>query len=216
MKALPKIIFFLAAACLLALFVLPMWRITLIAPQYPTGVTMYIWIDKITGSEEGTLQNINILNHYVGMKYIEPDAIPEFKYFPFIVIGMAALGMLLAFTGRWKLWMTWLAIGLVACGLGLYDFYLWEYDYGHSLSPTAPIKIPGMAYQPPLIGNKLLLNFLAKSWPHTGGAFVGLAFVLGGIAVYLQKNRKKNEKVNPVRSGGNRPAERLLTKSAAY
>ena len=186
MKALPKILFFLSAAFLLALFVFPMWRITLIAPQYPDGVTMYIWINKITGSSSGTLQNINILNHYVGMKYIEPDAIPEFKYFPYIVAGIASLGMLLAFTGRRKLWLAWLVIGLVACTIGLYDFYLWEYDYGHNLSPTAPIKIPGMAYQPPLIGEKKMLNFLAQSWPHIGGWFIGGTFVLGGVAVWLQ------------------------------
>jgi copper chaperone NosL len=189
MKSTPKVLFFIAAAMLLMLFVFPMWQITLIAPQYPKGVTMYIWINKITGSEEGTLQNINILNHYVGMKNIEPDDFKEFKYFPIVVLVMSAFGMLLAFTGRWKWWMGWLLLGLIGCVLGLYDFYLWEYDYGHNLSPTAPIKIPGMAYQPPLIGNKTLLNFLAKSWPYIGGWFVGSTFILGSIAVWLQRKK---------------------------
>ncbi|MBI5915734.1 MAG: hypothetical protein HY842_10175 [Bacteroidetes bacterium] len=193
-----KVLFFLAAASLLMLFVFPMWRITLIAPQYPKGVTMFIWINKITGSESGTLQNINILNHYVGMKFIEPDAIPEFKYFPSIVIVMSLLGMALAWTGKKKLWLAWLVAGILLCSAGMYDFYLWEYDYGHNLNPTAPIKIPGMAYQPPLIGNKLLLNFLAKSWPYIGGWFVGLTFVLGGLAVWLHKEKdKKDEKYKP-------------------
>jgi len=187
MKAYPKILFFAAAAFLLLLFVFPMWQITLIAPQYPKGVTMYIWINKITGSETGTLQNINILNHYVGMKHIEPDSIPELKYFQIVVGAMAFLGMALAFTGSWKLWMAWLVLGIIGCALGLYDFYLWEYDYGHNLSPTAPIKIPGMAYQPPLIGNKVLLNFLAKSWPYIGGWFIGGTFILGAVAIWLQK-----------------------------
>jgi hypothetical protein len=186
MKTLPKILFFIAAGALLTLFIFPMWSITLIAPQYPHGVTMYIWINKITGSEPGTLQNINILNHYVGMKNIEPDAIPEFKYFPYVVSIMALIGMALAWTGKRSLWIGWLITGAVLCGLGLYDFYLWEYDYGHNLSPTAPIKIPGMAYQPPLIGNKTLLNFLAKSWPYIGGWFIGLTYILGILAVWLQ------------------------------
>lgn len=187
MKLLPKILFFLAAVALLMLFVFPMWQITLIAPQYPHGVTMYIWINKITGSEPGTLQNINILNHYVGMKYIEPDSIPELKYFQYIIIFMVLLGAGLAWTGKRSLWIGWLVLLALLCAAGLYDFYLWEYDYGHNLSPTAPIKIPGMAYQPPLIGNKLLLNFLAKSWPYIGGWFIGVSFVLGGLAVWLQK-----------------------------
>lgn len=196
MKNLPRILFFLAAASLLMLFVFPMWQITLIAPQYPHGVTMYIWINKITGSEPGTLQNINILNHYVGMKFIEPDSFAELKYFPIIVIVMSLLGMALAWKANRKWWVAWLLAGVVLCALGLYDFYLWEYDYGHNLSPTAPIKVPGMAYQPPLIGNKILLNFLAKSWPYVGGWFVGLTFVLGFLAVLFQKKTHlKNEEV---------------------
>jgi copper chaperone NosL len=216
MKNLSKILFFLAAASLLMLFVFPMWQITLIAPQYPDGVTMYIWINKITGSSEGTLQNINILNHYVGMKYIEPDSIPELKYFQYIVGAMALIGMGLAFTGKKSLWLVWLAVLALLCAAGLYDFYLWEYDYGHNLSPTAPIKIPGMAYQPPLIGNKLLLNFLAKSWPYIGGWFIGVSFMLGGLAAWFQKKTPlKNEKIT-VNDVGGRGTERLFANTAAH
>jgi hypothetical protein len=210
-----KIIFFLAAASLLMLCVLPLWQITLIAPQYPKGVTMYIWINKITGSEPGTLQNINILNHYVGMKNIEPDSIPELKYFPFIVGAMALIGMLLAWLGNRKTWLAWLLALAVLCALGMYDFYLWEYDYGHNLSPTAPIKIPGMAYQPPLIGNKILLNFLAKSWPHVGGWFVGLSFLLGGLAIWLKFKSNQHEKAQ-LNSLDRLPADGLRSVTSAH
>lgn len=193
------------------LFVFPMWQITLIAPQYPGGVTMYIWINKITGSEPGTIQNINILNHYVGMKYVEPDAIPELKYFPYIIGFMAISGMALAWAGKRGLWLAWLAVLALLCVAGLYDFYLWLYDYGHNLDPMAPIKIPGQAYQPPLIGNKMLLNFLAKSWPYIGGWFIGVSFLLGGLAVWFhKKSQLKHEKVTDPDShqlvgGGVRP-----------
>ena len=62
-------------------------------------------------------------------------------------------------------------MGLFAAGAlaGLADFYRWGYDYGHNLDPEAIIKIPGMSYQPPLIGTKQLLNFQATSWPASGG-----------------------------------------------
>ena len=99
----------LAAAALLLLFVFPMWRITLIAPQYPDGVTMYIHIDKIGGETPSTLQNINILNHYVGMKYIEPEEIPELQYFPYIIMFMAGLAVLAGiFNKKWMMlgWAT--------------------------------------------------------------------------------------------------------------
>lgn len=196
MTSFPKILFVAAVLCLGMLFVFPMWKITLIAPQYPKGVTMYIWIDKITGSEPGTLQNINILNHYVGMRPIEPESIPELKYFPMVVGVMMLLGLAVAFTGKRSLWIAWLALLFVLCAAGIYDFYLWEYDYGHNLSPEAPIKVPGMAYQPPLIGNKVLLNFLAKSWPWIGGWFVGLSFLLGLTAIWLAgKKTSQHEEV---------------------
>ncbi len=54
------------------------------------------------------------------------------------------------------------------------DFWKWEYNYGHTLNPDAAIIVPGMSYQPPLIGFKQLLNFGAYSIPDTGGwIFVG-------------------------------------------
>ncbi|MDA0196263.1 MAG: hypothetical protein O2887_14810 [Bacteroidetes bacterium] len=193
------IIFFIAVLLPLSLFVFPMWSITLEAPQYPGGITMYIWISKITGESEATLQNINILNHYVGMKYIEPDQIPELQYFPYVVVGIVALGLIFGFIGNRKLFLAWTIIMVVIGILGIYDFYLWEYDYGHNLSPTAPIKIEGMAYQPPLIGSKMLLNFKADSWPATGGILLGFSIVLGLLSFYLSNpsknwNLKSNQK----------------------
>jgi copper chaperone NosL len=186
MKQLPRILQTLAALSLLALFVFPLWQIILIAPQYPDGVKMYIHIDKIGGESAGTLQNVNILNHYVGMKPIEPDAIPELQYFKYVILGLVALGLGAALVNRRWAFLSWtlLLVGLSA--LGLYDFYLWEYDYGHNLSPQAPIEIPGASFQPPLLGTKIILNFVAKSYPHIGGAFAGLAVLLGVCAWWLK------------------------------
>ncbi|MBK8704721.1 MAG: hypothetical protein IPN33_14740 [Saprospiraceae bacterium] len=187
MKSLPRLLMFVAALSLLGLFAFPMWSITLYAPQYPDGVTMYIWINKLSGSTEGTLQNINILNHYVGMKMIEPESIPELKYFPYVIYAMVALGLLVALINKKNLFLVWTILLVVLCTAGIYDFYLWEYDYGHNLSADAPISIPGMAYQPPLIGRKALLNFIADSWPHIGGAFVGVSMLAGFLAWWLRR-----------------------------
>lgn len=186
----------LAALFLLSLFIWPLWRITLIAPQYPDGVTMYIYIDKIGGDGPATLQNINILNHYVGMQYIEPESIPELTYFPYIIGAMAGLALLAALVGRWRGFLAWTVVMVLLAIAGLYDFYLWEYDYGHNLSDTAPIKVPGQSYQPPLIGVGKILNFTAISLPHIGGVLAGLAIVAGALASYLGwRNRKSALKV---------------------
>jgi len=186
MKPLPRILMGLAVLSLVALFIWPMWRITLFAPQYPDGVTMYIYINKLGGNSPGTLQNINILNHYVGMKYIEPDSIPELTYFPWVIAGMMGLGLLAVAINRRQFYLAWAVIFVILAGLGIYDFYLWEYDYGHNLSDTAPIKIPGASFQPPLIGEKPILNFLAQSYPHTAGIIAGLSIPLALAAWWFK------------------------------
>lgn len=187
MKSRSKILSVVAALLPLLLFVFPLWRITLTAPQYPDGVSMFIWINKITGDTPSTLQNINILNHYVGMKYIEPDSIPELTYFPYVVIGLVVLGLIASLSGKSKLVLVWSILFLILSALAVYDFYLWMYDYGHNLSDTAPIKIPGMAYQPPLFGTKMLLNFKADSYPELGGYVMGLSIILGFTSYYFSK-----------------------------
>ena len=190
MQNLPRIIFIIGALALMGTFLSPIWRITLEAPQYPQGVTMLIWINKLGGTEKGTLQNINILNHYVGMKMIEPESIPELRYFPKIIIAMALLGLILGLVNNKKLWLAWGLLLIVLGILGIYDFYLWEYDYGHNLSPDAPIKVEGMAYQPPLFGSKMLLNFNAISYPHYGAIFIAVSLICSFSAYFLRKKNK--------------------------
>ncbi len=194
MKQLPRILMIIAALGLLTLFIFPMWRISLYAPQYPTGVTMYIYINKIGGTEPGTLQNVNILNHYVGMKPIIPESIPELKFLPIAVIVFVILGLIAAFINRPKLFLTWAIIVSFLSLLGIYDFYLWEYDYGHDLSPDAPMKFPGASFQPPVIGTKIILNFVAESFPHTSGIIAGISIFLAYVAWFIGiKKYPKNE-----------------------
>jgi len=189
MKNLPKYLMILAALLLVFLFFFPIWKITLFAPQYPGGISMYIWINQITGDTPGTLQNINILNHYVGMQMIEPDSIPELKYFQYIIGGMGLLALLIAWLNKRPLMLAWVIVFILLGAAGIYDFYLWEYDYGHNLSSTAPIKVPGMAYQPPLFGKKELLNFIAYSYPHWGSLFFGLSVLTGFLAFLFFKKK---------------------------
>lgn len=186
MKSLPRILMFLAVILLASLFIWPMWSITLLAPQYPDGVQMHIYIDKIGGSSPGTLQNVNILNHYIGMKKIEPDSIPELKYMTPIVIFFMVTSLIAALMDRKMIYGIWAGLLLLVFCVGLYDFYLWEYDYGHNLDPNAPMKFEGASFQPPLIGRKEILNFTAISVPHIGGILAGLSLLLSIIAFWLK------------------------------
>ncbi len=172
----------LGALLLGALYLLPLWHIALKAPQYPEGIGMYIWVDQITGQKPHDLQNINGLNHYIGMKPIDPDAIPELRFMPLALGALIAIGLGAALWGRRRGLYLWTAAFTAGALAGLADFYRWGYDYGHSLDPTAAIKIPGMSYQPPLLGSKQILNFIATSLPAAGG---WIAFLVLALAIAL-------------------------------
>jgi len=180
-------LFVLASSLLLlGLYVLPLWTVRLRAPQYPEGLGMHIRINTVEGATEHDLTNINKLNSYIGMKRIDPDSIPELRLMPWIVGGLIVTGLLTAWFGRRRLIYFWTGAFVAIAVAGLVDFWRWEYDYGHNLDmETAIIKIPGMSYQPPLIGSKQLLNFTAVSLPGSGGLLAGAALTLALAASYL-------------------------------
>ncbi len=183
----------LASLLLLVVYVTPLWWIRLDAPQYPEGLGLYIWVDRITGENPNDLHTINGLNHYIGMKTITPESIPELTVMPYVVGFLVASGLMVAWSGRRPLVAVWLLVFLGVLLTGLVDFYLWEYDYGHNLDPMAPIKVPGMTYQPPLIGTKQLLNMKTTSLPYLGGLAAGLSF-LTGVLVLIQEWRTGRKK----------------------
>lgn len=185
-----RLLLALASLALLLMYVTPIWKITLDAPQYPEGIGMYIRINDITGIKPNDLHNINGLNHYIGMQEIVPDAIPELTWMPWLIAGLIVLGLLAAGTGSRRLLYLWTALFVVLAVAGMVDFYLWEYDYGHNLNPHAAIKVPGMTYQPPLIGSKQLLNFTANSWPNVGGWVAVFSALTGVVLCYLERFKK--------------------------
>lgn len=188
MKKITKILVIVSSLAMITAFFTPIWMIDLEAPQYPEGLGMQIWINKITGD----LNTINGLNHYIGMKKIEPDSIKELVVMPYVLAGLIALGVATGIAGKKKL-MAVFVILFVAAGIaGGVDFYMWEYDYGHNLSDDAAIKVPGMSYQPPLFGSKQLLNFVANSYPDTGGwVVIGAGLLSLLLFVYELRSGRK-------------------------
>lgn len=188
LKPISRVLVALAALLMVSAYFVPLWQILMWAPQYPEGLEMDIWINNITGD----VKIISALNHYIGMKHIEVEMFPEFTYMIYIVGFLIGFGLLAAIINR--RFMLWSFIGLlVATGVAaLVDFWLWGYDYGHNLDPTAAIVVPGMSYQPPLIGTKQLLNFTAFSGPDIGGwIFVVSALITIAALVVEIKSTKK-------------------------
>jgi hypothetical protein len=173
------------ALALVACLFLPLWRVALLAPQYPEGLGFYIWANRMSGD----LQSINGLNHYIGMKQIVPESIPELRLMPWALGGLIVAGLGAAAWGRRKALVTWVSILGIGALAGLADFWRWGYDYGHDLDPTAAIKIPGMSYQPPVLGSKQLLNFHATSLPAVGG-WIAFGVLAVGLVLVIREFRR--------------------------
>lgn len=179
----------ISALLMVSGYFVPIWQILMWAPQYPEGLEMKIWIDNITGD----VRIISALNHYIGMRHIEVSMFPEFKYMIYILGFIIAFGLAVVVINR-RFMLVSFALIIVAAGVAaLVDFYLWGYDYGHNLDPTAAIVVPGMAYQPPVIGTKQLLNFTAFSGPDIGGwIFLASGIIaIGALIFELYKSRKR-------------------------
>lgn len=183
-----RVILFLSGLALIGVLFLPIWTIELNAPQYPEGLGMSIHANKLGGD----IEIINGLNHYIGMKTLHEKDFPEFTILPYCIVFFSLLFVLTAWIAKRKMLTALLILFLIFGITAMADFWRWEYNYGHNLNPDAAIKVPGMSYQPPLIGYKQLLNFGAYSMPGFGGwIFIGVGVLLAGVVVYEFKLKKK-------------------------
>lgn len=191
-----RILLAICGLALAAVLFVPVWRIDLVAPQYPEGLFLLIYPHKLAGN----VDIINGLNHYIGMKTLHAEDFSEFRVLPYCIVFYALLFLAAAAAGKRNFlnitFTLFLLFGIVAMA----DFWKWEYDYGHNLNPDAAIKVPGMSYQPPLIGYKQLLNFSAYSMPDTGGWIFAGVGIIALLCVILAWKQNRNFKINAMRA----------------
>jgi nitrous oxidase accessory protein len=159
------------AAALVALSAqLPLWSMTMRAPQYPKGLRLHAYGSALAGD----VHEINILNHYIGMP---PIAAPEIEtaLFPFGIAALVALCLL----SPLHAWLRRLAIAATAAAplFMLADLQWRLYVFGHSLSPKAPIRL--QPFTPLVIGETAMGNFVSTGMVSWGvGCIVAAALVL--------------------------------------
>lgn len=201
-----KILMIVGSLLLLTLFIFPLWKITLLAPQYPEPLGLDIHINYLAdGIQFNDVNNIDLLNHYIGMAHlpsaenVKKGVIPPFKEFtilPIVVIVMTVLGVVFGFLGKRKLYLLWIIAMVILGVIGMYDFYNWLYIYGHNLNPDAILKIVDkttgelMAYQPPAFGFKQMLNFGVYSYPSTGVYFIFASLLMNTVAFFFAKKKR--------------------------
>ncbi len=182
-----RVIIFICGLALVVVLFVPLWQIQLAAPQYPEGLVLKMYPNKLAGN----VDIINGLNHYIGMKTLHANNFIEFTVLPYIIGFFGLFCFFVAIINKRK-WLTIVFSSFVLFGIiAMIDFYRWDYNYGHDLDPNAAIQVPGMSYQPPLIGYKQLLNFGAYSIPDIGGwIFISVGLLLL-TALILQFRKKK-------------------------
>jgi hypothetical protein len=197
----PRVLLLAAVLLLLPAYLTPLWKMTMFAPQYPDGLRMQIYSYKLAGGHEGQdIREINVLNHYIGMHELSTAEFTEFKWIPFVVGAMALLLLRAVVLGRMgtlvDLFVLYLYFGLFS----LWSFGYKLYSYGHTLTPTASVKVP--PFMPPLFGYKKLANFEVYSYPAAGSyALAAVALVLG-VALVLAWRQGRTEEAAEARSAG--------------
>jgi copper chaperone NosL len=176
---------------LLASFAFPLWRISMKAPQYPDGLAMDIYSYQVVGGNDGhDIQEINVLNHYIGMHTITREELRDLDWIPFGLVAMALLALRAALLGnvRTMIDLSMIAAYVSAVAFGRFVYMLW--DFGHHLSEAAPVKVA--PFMPVVFGSKKIANFWTHSMPQFGSLLMG-AFTVGvwGITLwYLWRGRR--------------------------
>jgi len=159
------------AALLAASALLPIWISKLVAPQYPKG----LWLFAYGGRMEGDVREINGLNHYIGMRTIGPEAVPELGLWPIALLGAGIFAMIGIFApGRLGRLGRLARLGLWLVPIGtLADIQRWLYVFGHSLDPEAALRL--QPFTPLVVGPTKVWNF--QVWAFPGPALVALVAV---------------------------------------
>src|SRR5512138_2950974 len=142
-----------AALALVPTYLTPLWNLTMFAPQYQEGLRLDIYSYKLEGGNKGQdIKEINVLNHYIGMRDLAAEDFTEFKWMPFVIGGLALVMVRAAVFGRMANLVDVLAIFGYFGAFSLWSFAYKLYRYGHDLAPTAAVKVP--PFMPPVFGRR--------------------------------------------------------------
>jgi hypothetical protein len=168
----------LAFLCLVPAFFAPLYNMTMFAPQYQDGLRLDIYSYKLQGGNNNQdVKEINLLNHYIGMKDLVTEDFTEFKWLPFVIGIVGLLFLRAAVLGKAShlvdVTVLYVYFGLFA----LWSFAYKMYQYGHQLDPKAAVRVD--PFMPPLLGYKKLANFEVYSYPQLA------SYALGAVALIL-------------------------------
>lgn len=175
-----RVVLALLVLPLLLTFTAPLWQIHMVAPQYPNGLTLYIYPHTV----DGDIQEVNTLNHYIGMEPIDRASLSDLDWIPFAIGALALLALRVAAIGDRRSLVDLAVLFLYFSAFSMARFAYKLYVFGHDLDPKAPFTVE--PFTPAILGTKQIANFTTSSYPHLGSMWIGL-FGLG-LAVVLVWN----------------------------
>jgi small-conductance mechanosensitive channel len=180
----PRLILLVAAGLLVVAFFFPLWNLTMFAPQYPEGLRVDIYSYTLVGGSGGQdLKEINLLNHYIGMRDLANEDFTEFKWIPFVIGVVGLLFLRAAVHGKMASLVDVLVMYVYFGLFALWSFAFKLYSYGHNLAPTASVKVP--PFMPPVFGYKQLANFEVYSYPGLASYALALVALLLAVATVV-------------------------------
>ncbi len=172
----PNQLLIASAALLLVSLLLPYWLLNLKAPQFPDGLRITAYVNRL----EGDVGELEGLNHYVGLGSFDDAAVFERSIAIVAIVGLAALLLAgLVIHSRWLLVMTLPA--LLFPLVFLIDLQYWLYDFGHNLDELAPLAAAVGEFTPPIFGPAEIAQFDTLALPGVG---LILAFIASGMIAY--------------------------------
>ena len=183
---LPAMLFSVAALLLLLSIFFPYWRLTLHAPQYPRGLSVQAYVNRV----EGDVSEIDGLNHYIGMRPLDEAAAFEKSIAVIGIIGVVLLILAAIYVHtRWVTLLTLPALLLPVIFLG--DLQFWLANFGQNLDPTAALSSSVDPFVPPVLGEGVIAQFSTWSEPEIGLWMATAASLLIAIGLWAHRSAYK-------------------------
>ena len=189
----PRGLLLAAVLLLIPAYISPLWNLTMFAPQYQDGLRLDIYSYHLEGGNRGQdIKEINVLNHYIGMRDLAEEDFTEFKWLPFVIgaIGLLILRAVVFGTVGHVLDVAVLFVYFSLFSLWSFAYKLWS--YGHNLAPTAAVKVK--PFMPPLLGGQQIANFEVYSYPKLASYALGAAALALFVALFLSWRAARGER----------------------
>ena len=179
---LPTILLVAAALLLLVSIFTPYWNMTLHAPQYPKGLHVTAYLNRLTGD----VQEIDGLNHYIGMRPLNEAA--QFERSASIAMTCVLTLLIISAVFIHTRYAALLSLPALLFPIGfLGDLYFWLAHFGQNLDPHAPLSHAIKPFTPPVLGVGTIGQFKTVALPDTGLILAAIASILIAVGLWFHR-----------------------------